>query len=41
MDVTVDLLDEDQTAVTGLECWAFPYVYEEGRWVFSAFQLVY
>ena len=41
VDVTVDLLDEDQTAVTGLECWAFPYVYEEGRWVFSAFQLVY
>ena len=41
VDVTVDLLDEDQTAVTGLECWAFPYVYEDGRWVFSDFQLVY
>ena len=39
VNVTVDLLDQD--VVTGMECWAFPYVLENGRWGFSEFRLVY
>lgn len=39
VNVTVELLDGDGTAA-GLECWSFPYVFEEDRWVFSDFQLV-
>lgn len=41
VNVTVDLVDEDEGAVTGMECWAFPYVLEDGRWGFSEFRLVY
>ena len=41
VNVTVDLLDEDEGVVTGMECWAFPYVLENGRWGFSEFRLVY
>lgn len=40
VNVTVDLLDESGE-VTGLECWSFPYVFEEDRWVFTDFRLVY
>ena len=40
VSVTVDLLDEDG-AVTGLEYWSFPYEFEEDRWVFTEFRLVY
>ena len=39
--VTASLLGEDGVTVTGLECWSFPYVFEEDRWVFTDFQLVY
>lgn len=41
VNVTVDLLDEAEGVVTGMECWAFPYVLENGRWGFSEFRLVY
>ncbi len=41
VDVMVDLLDDDQVTVTGVECWSFPYVFENGRWVFTEFSLVY
>lgn len=41
VNVTVDLLDEGEGVVTGMECWAFPYVLENGRWGFSEFRLVY
>ena len=41
VNVTVDLLDDREGAVTGMECWAFPYVLENGRWGFSDFRLVY
>lgn len=40
VSVTVDLLDEEG-AVTGLEYWSFPYEFEEDRWVFTEFRLVY
>lgn len=40
VSVTVDLLDEDGS-VTGLEYWSFPYEFEEDRWVFTEFRLVY
>lgn len=40
INVTVDLLDDDQETVTGVECWAFPYDFEGGRWVFTDFRLV-
>lgn len=40
VSVTVDLLDEDG-AVAGLEYWSFPYEFEEDRWVFTEFRLVY
>ncbi len=39
--VTVELLDGDQTTVTGLEYWSFPYVFTGDRWVFTDFRLVY
>lgn len=41
INVTVDLLGSDQTTVTGVECFAFPYREVNGRWIFSDFQLVY
>ena len=41
VNVTVDLLDENEGVVAGMECWAFPYVLENGRWGFSEFRLVY
>lgn len=41
VNVMVDLLDEDGQTVVGLESWSFPYVFSEGRWVFTDFQLVY
>lgn len=41
VDVMVDLLDDDQVTVTGVEYWSFPYAFEEGRWVFTEFNLVY
>lgn len=39
LEVSVELLD-GRGGVTGLECWSFPYAYEDGRWVFTDFQLV-
>lgn len=41
INVTVDLLDDDQLAMIGVECYAFPYQNINGRWVFTDFQLVY
>jgi len=41
INVTVDLLDNDQTTVAGVECYAFPYQEVNGRWVFTDFQLAY
>lgn len=41
VNVTVDLLDDDQTTVTGVECYAFSYRETGGRWIFTDFQLVY
>lgn len=41
VNVTVDLLGEDRSEVTGVECYAFPYQWVEDRWVFTQFQLVY
>lgn len=41
VNVTVDLLDEARETVTGLECWSFPYAFEDDRWVFTDFRLVY
>ena len=41
VNVTVDLVDQDEGVITGMECWAFPYVREDGRWGFSEFRLVY
>lgn len=40
VNVTVELLDADG-ASAGLECWSFPYAYEDDRWIFLDFQLVY
>lgn len=40
LEVSVELLDISRDAVTGLECWSFPYAYVDGRWVFTDFQLV-
>lgn len=41
VSVTVELLDEDGATVSGLECWAFPYAFVNGRWVFTDFRLMY
>ena len=41
INVTVDLLDNEQTTVAGVECYAFPYQEVNGRWIFTDFQLVY
>ncbi len=41
INVTVDLLGNEQTTVAGVECYAFPYREVNGRWVFTDFQLVY
>lgn len=40
LEVTVELLNASRDAVSGLECWSFPYAYVDGRWVFTDFQLV-
>ena len=41
VNVTVELLGEDLSTVTGVECWSFPYSFTDGRWVFTDFQLIY
>ena len=41
VNVTVDLVDQDEGIITGMECWAFPYMLEDDRWGFSEFRLVY
>lgn len=41
VNVSVDLLDDDQMTVTGLEYWSFPYVFTGDRWVFAEFGLIY
>lgn len=41
VNVTVDLMSQEDGVVTGMECWAFPYVLDDGRWGFSEFRLVY
>lgn len=41
VSVAVELLDEDGVTVSGLECWAFPYAFVNGRWVFTDFHLMY
>lgn len=41
VNVAVELLDGDGVTVSGLECWAFPYAFVNGRWVFTDFRLVY
>lgn len=40
VNVTVDLLGEDQETVVGLESWSFPYAFIDDRWVFTDFRLV-
>lgn len=41
VNVAVELLDGDGATVSGLECWAFPYAFVNGRWVFTDFRLMY
>ena len=41
VNVMVDLVEQEEGVVTGVECWSFPYVRENGRWGFSEFRLVY
>ena len=41
VDVTVQLLGENLHTVTGAEFYSFPYEQIDGRWVFTAFDLVY
>ena len=41
VNVTVDLVGQEDGVVTGMECWSFPYVLENDRWGFSEFRLVY
>ena len=41
VNVMVDLLSEDGGTVVGLESWSFPYAFQEDRWVFTDFRLVY
>lgn len=41
VNVAVELLDEDGVTVSGLECWAFPYAFVNGRWVFTDFYPAY
>ena len=41
VNVTVDLVEQEDGVVTGMECWSFPYVLENDRWGFSEFRLVY
>lgn len=41
LEVSVDLLDSERSAVIGLECWSFPFAFVDGRWVFTDFRLVY
>lgn len=41
INVTADLMDDDLTAITGVECHSFPYEKVDDRWVFTHFCLVY
>ncbi len=41
VNVTVELLGQDLHTVTGVEFYSFPYAQVDGRWVFTAFDLVY
>ena len=41
VDVTVDLLDTPGGNVVGVECYTFPYVFEQDRWVFDEFRMIY
>lgn len=40
VNVTAELLGDDLTTVTGMELGAFPYEYQEDRWVFTQFRLM-
>ena len=40
VNVTVELLGDDLTTVTGVEMDSFPYELTDGRWVFTDFYLV-
>lgn len=40
VNVTVEILADDLTTVTGMECDSFPYELVNGRWVFTNFYLV-
>lgn len=40
INITVDLLDGDQTAVVGLEFWSFSYELVEDEWIFTSFELI-
>jgi predicted small secreted protein len=40
VNAAVDRLDEDQSTVTGVDCYAFPYEMADGRWVFTDFDAV-
>lgn len=40
VNVSVELLGEDRTTVTGMEYSSFPYELMDGRWVFTEFRLV-
>ena len=39
--VEVDLLADGGSTVTGVESYAFPYEFQEDRWVFTDFHLIY
>lgn len=41
VNLLAELLDEDGETVVGLESWSFPYVFEDDRWVFTDFRLIY
>lgn len=41
VNAAVDLLDEDQETVAGVEYWTFPYELVDERWVFTEFCLLY
>ena len=40
VDVTVELLTADGAGPAGVECYAFPYEFVDGQWVFTDFRLV-
>ena len=37
----LELTGREHLTVSGVECYSFPYCCENGRWVFTDFQLVY